>query len=63
MIYTNVIEEYMELFNLEEILEQSDLTAYDALVLLYRGGHIRLPPYLEELVGDYYGQEYEAMEK
>ncbi len=60
MIYENVIEEYLELFSLEEILEQSDLTDLDTLTILYRAGHIVLPPYLEELVSV---EEYETMEE
>ncbi len=58
MVYDDPIEEYMELFKLEDILEQSDLTVFDALTILYLGGHIKLPPYLEELVrGEYYSGE------
>lgn len=60
MIYSNAIEEYLELFTLEEILEQSDLTDLETLTILYRAGHIKLPPYLEELG---YVKEYEAMEE
>lgn len=45
----NILEEYLELFTLEEILEQSDLTHIEALTILYRRGYIVLPPYLQEL--------------
>ena len=60
MIYDNVIEEYLELFDLEDILEQSDLTHLQALTILYQHGHIVLPPFLEDLVS---GQSKETAEQ
>lgn len=38
----------MGLFSLEEILEMSDLTELEAVTILFRAGHIVLPPFLEE---------------
>jgi len=52
MYYEDVIEEYLELFDLEEILEQSDLTALEVLTILFVSGHLELPPYLEEKLYD-----------
>jgi hypothetical protein len=45
------LEEFLALFSLTEILEQSDLTKREAVYILYRVGHIALPPFLEDLYG------------
>ncbi len=60
MIYSDPLEEYLELFKLEEILEQSDLTELETLTILYYSGHLRLPPYLEDLLD---GQILEEVEE
>ena len=37
----------LELFDLEDVFEQLDITPEQVLEILYEGGHIDLPPYLE----------------
>jgi hypothetical protein len=37
----------LELFDLEETFERLDITPERVLEILYEGGHIELPPYLE----------------
>lgn len=44
------LDEYLELFTLTEILEQSDLTKRDVLYILYDMGHVALPPFLEDML-------------
>lgn len=39
----------LDIFTIEEILEMCDITEYDVLEILYMGGHIDLPPFIEEV--------------
>lgn len=42
------LEALLDLFpDLEELLEQLDITPLEVLEILYLGGHIKLPEYLE----------------
>jgi hypothetical protein len=44
--------------DLEEILEQCDLTPEIALLILWQHGHIALPPWLEDILLPLNGDEY-----
>jgi hypothetical protein len=37
----------LELFSLEEVFENLDITPERVLEILYEGGHVDLPPYLK----------------
>ena len=43
------IQEWLETFTLEEILEQNDLEVEEALVALWKLGLIQLPDFLESV--------------
>lgn len=41
-------EKWLEVYSLEEILEEEDLTAGDVLYILYAHGHLKIPTWLED---------------
>ena len=46
----NTLEALLDLLNdlsLSDILEMCDISEEDVLIILYRGGHIDIPPFLE----------------
>ena len=47
------VKDWLADFTLDEILEQCDLDKQDLLVLLYKGGHIALPDWLEDELEEY----------
>lgn len=53
------VEELFSLFTLEEILEMSDLTHEEAVTILFRAGHIALPPFMEENFYEYMAETTE----
>ena len=51
------IEEWLTVNTLEEILEQNDLEPEDALMVLFRQGLIDIPPWLDGIGVDYFGED------
>lgn len=42
------IEKLLDTLSLEDIFEELDITPHEVLVILFKGGHVELPPWLEE---------------
>ena len=55
------IRELQELFSIEDILEMCDITEYDVLEILVMGGHIELPPFIQDIeINDNMDQEIDG---
>jgi hypothetical protein len=50
------IEEMLKVMDIEECLEHLDITPEEVLRILFRGGYVALPPWLDNYV-DYYEDE------
>lgn len=49
---TEVAIEYLDLYSLYDILDQSGVTDVETLVHLLRTGFIEVPPYLEKMIAE-----------
>ena len=49
----DIMREWLSVSSLEEIIEENDLGPEDTLAILYSGGHLALPPWLEDWLEDY----------
>ena len=48
----DIMREWLSVSSLEEIIEENDLGPEDVLAILYRGGHLKLPIWLEDMLED-----------
>ena len=51
------IDMLLELYPLDELFEVLDITPEQVLAILFKGGHVTLPPYLDKDDGTYEEQE------
>ena len=49
MDISHKIEKWLEVCSLEDILEEEDLTPEDVLYILFAHGHLKFPPWLEDI--------------
>lgn len=47
------IEQILEIFSIEEALEHLDITPEEVLEILYQGGHVTIPDWLEDRILKY----------
>ena len=48
-----IVDRLEQVMDFEDILEQSDLTEHEVILILFNMGYLKIPPYLEEFEEDY----------
>lgn len=47
-MFEEEIKELLDLYELDDLFDELDITKEEVLTILLEGGHVALPPYLEK---------------